>query len=162
MGPAAAADHLRHWVYKLKPPEVLATRLGSLKRQAGAEHLQLTFTVSMLRQQRHPECLVVLCDLKSNHIWEPILPANLSGPVNQSGAVDDPGNWTRRAQAVAFIRRCLQELASFPTMATINHPTPGEWLIQIAKSPASLLGGSAASTAQCGQLVFRFMRHGAR
>lgn len=91
-------------VYEIKTPEKLARELPKLKRQAGAAHLQLAFTVGMLRQHRHPGCLVVLGDLNSNYIWQPLLPSDLSKPVNQIDAADNPADEAERAQAISFVR----------------------------------------------------------
>ncbi len=68
------------------------------------------------------------------HIWEPLLPADLSKPVDQIDA-PDPAEEAQRAQAINFIKRSLQKLASSPTMLTINCHHAGEWPISHARPP---------------------------
>ena len=111
-------------VYELQTHAALDDKLLALRRQAGAKHLQLAFTVSPPIAPRHPGCLVVLGDLNANYIWMPIDPKAPSRAVHQVDAHDVADNGATLAMAAAFIRARLHTLSAYHTMSTINQP-PG-------------------------------------
>ncbi len=107
-------------VYELKTHAALQIDLQKAKTQAGAEHLQLAFTVSMPIASRHPGCMLVMGDLNANFIWMPILPGKPSEAVDQIDAPDIADGGATLARAAHLIRARLDSLASSRYMASIN------------------------------------------